>query len=508
MDMSSGFFLPFILLFRTMSIQAKVLEATYKKWTSYRAECLHKMEVDPPRSLLHSGLFCNRTFNEFACWPDGDAGFLINVSCPWYLPWYSTVHDGVVYQRCGVDGNWVLDADGLPWMDAQQCSDNQTELEYVKTQRFMESFRIMYTVGYSLSLAALILALILFLAFRRLHCTRTYIHMNLFASFALRALSVLTKDVLHEKRWNMDPETTDWGSLLSHQAAVGCRAAQAFMQYGIGANYHWALVEGMFLHSLLLVPSFSGEAYLRHYLALGWGTPLLFIVPWIFIKLYKENTECWGHNVNLAYWWIIRCPIHLTLLINFVIFVRILKILVSKLRANLVRCTDYKFRLAKSTMTLIPLLGIHEIVFTFITDEQAHGAVRYTKLYLILFLNSFQGLLVAILYCFLTKEVRAEVRRQWNWSRHTFDLGARISHPGLFLARHPSKSRIPSHSHPAVQRSSSSNCSVVNMVSTRTSLPLFLDGSSTCSINHPLPAQDEECIGLDNRMGREEWNEF
>uniref|UniRef100_A0A8C4R126 Uncharacterized protein n=1 Tax=Eptatretus burgeri TaxID=7764 RepID=A0A8C4R126_EPTBU len=125
--------------------------------------------------------------------PDGDAGFLINVSCPWYLPWYDTVRDGVVYQRCGMDGNWVLDADGLPWMDAQQCSDNQTELEDVKTQRFMESFRIMYTVGYSLSLAALILALILFLAFRRLHCTRTYIHMNLFASFALRAVSVLTK---------------------------------------------------------------------------------------------------------------------------------------------------------------------------------------------------------------------------------------------------------------------------------------------------------------------------
>uniref|UniRef100_A0A8C4R1Q2 G-protein coupled receptors family 2 profile 2 domain-containing protein n=1 Tax=Eptatretus burgeri TaxID=7764 RepID=A0A8C4R1Q2_EPTBU len=177
----------------------------------------------------------------------------------------------------------------------------------------------------------------------------------------------------------MDPDTTDWGSLLSHQAAVGCRAAQAFMQYCIGANYHWVLVEGMFLHSLLLVPAFSGEAYLRHYLALGWGTPLLFIVPWIFIKLYKENTECWGHNVNLAYWWIIRCPIHLTILINFVIFVRILKILVSKLRANLVRCTDYKFRLAKSTLTLIPLLGIHEIVFTFITDEQAHGAVRFTQ---------------------------------------------------------------------------------------------------------------------------------
>lgn len=47
-------------------------------------------------------------------------------------------------------------------------------------------------------------------------------------------------------------------------------------------------------------------------------------------------------------------------------------------------------RLAKSTLTLIPLLGVHEVVFAFVTDEHAQGTLRSTKLFFDLFLSSFQ----------------------------------------------------------------------------------------------------------------------
>lgn len=46
--------------------------------------------------------------------------------------------------------------------------------------------------------------------------------------------------------------------------------------------------------------------------------------------------------------------------------------------------------LAKSTLTLIPLLGIHEVVFALVTDERAHGTLHYIKYFFELFLNSFQ----------------------------------------------------------------------------------------------------------------------
>lgn len=47
-------------------------------------------------------------------------------------------------------------------------------------------------------------------------------------------------------------------------------------------------------------------------------------------------------------------------------------------------------RLAKSTLTLIPLLGVHEVVFAFVTDEHAQGTLRSAKLFFDLFLSSFQ----------------------------------------------------------------------------------------------------------------------
>lgn len=49
-------------------------------------------------------------------------------------------------------------------------------------------------------------------------------------------------------------------------------------------------------------------------------------------------------------------------------------------------------RLAKSTLTLIPLLGIHQVVFIFVTDESTKATIglRLTKLFIDLFFSSFQ----------------------------------------------------------------------------------------------------------------------
>lgn len=47
-------------------------------------------------------------------------------------------------------------------------------------------------------------------------------------------------------------------------------------------------------------------------------------------------------------------------------------------------------RLARSTLTLVPLLGVHEVVFAPVTEEQARGALRLAKLAFEIFLSSFQ----------------------------------------------------------------------------------------------------------------------
>lgn len=95
-----------------------ILEETYRKWIQYKDDCIKMIETEPlsTRNLFHlmlkaatrfcqahllpdiyqfplwflttGGLFCNRTFDRYACWPDAPAGSLINISCPFYLPWF------------------------------------------------------------------------------------------------------------------------------------------------------------------------------------------------------------------------------------------------------------------------------------------------------------------------------------------------------------------------------------------------------------------------------------
>ncbi|NXD02707.1 GLR protein, partial [Certhia familiaris] len=192
------------------------------------------------------------------------------------------------------------------------------------------------------------------------------------------------------------------------QAALGCRAAQVLMQYCILANHYWFLVEAVYLYKLLIGAVFSEKNYYRLYLYLGWGTPVVFVVPWMTAKYLKENADRVGVLGSVC-----LCPVSSSQ-INLLIFMRILKVILAKLRANQKGYADYKLRLAKATLTLIPLFGIHEVVFIFATDEQTTGILRYIKVFFTLFLNSFQGFLVAVLYCFANKEVKSEMKKKWQ----------------------------------------------------------------------------------------------
>ncbi|XP_028268647.1 glucagon receptor isoform X2 [Parambassis ranga] len=389
---------------------AATLDKLKESWMLYMEECGRNNSRDPPST----GLVCNRTFDNYACWPDGLPNTTVSVSCPWYLPWHHKVQHGMVYQECDANGQWVT------VKNTSECDSHDPSLYYAH-------IRIMYTVGYSLSLVALVLALGILIFFRKLHCMRNNIHMNLFASFILRALSILIKDALLEaNHTSQDLRDQEQGFprssmppvelLVNNATTISCRVAVVMMQYSIMANSYWLLVEGIYLHNLLVITVFTERNYFKIYLCIGWGTPLIFLVPWVMVKYLYENQECWGQNINMNYWWIIRSPILLAVVINFLIFIHIIKILVSKLRAHQMRYTDYKFRLAKSTLTLIPLLGIHQVVFIFVTDESTKTTIslRLTKLFIDLFFSSFQGLLVAILYCFVNKEVQSEILKKWK----------------------------------------------------------------------------------------------
>ncbi|KAB0348940.1 hypothetical protein FD754_013797 [Muntiacus muntjak] len=382
----------------------------YQRWERYRRECQETLEA----SERPAGLACNGSFDMYVCWDYTAPNATARASCPWYLPWHGHVAKGFVLRQCGSDGQWG------PWRDHSQCENPEKNGVFQDQRLTLERLQVVYTVGYSLSLATLLFALLILSTFRRLRCTRNYIHINLFTSFMLRAAAILTRDRLLPPS---GPYPGDQVLTLWNQALAACRTAQIVTQYCVGANYTWLLVEGIYLHSLLVLVGGSEEGHFRCYMLLGWGAPTLFVIPWVIVRYLFENTQCWERNDIKAIWWIIRTPILLTILINFLIFIRILGILVSKLRTRQMRCPDYRLRLARSTLTLVPLLGVHEVVFAPVTEEQARGALRLAKLGFEIFLSSFQGFLVSVLYCFINKEVQSEIRRGWHRCRLRHSLG-------------------------------------------------------------------------------------
>ena len=67
------------------------------------------------------------------------------------------------------------------------------------------------------------------------------------------------------------PTVTCPGTHRSLFVQVGCKLVMVFFQYCIMANYAWLLVEGLYLHTLLVISFFSERKCLQRCVALGWG---------------------------------------------------------------------------------------------------------------------------------------------------------------------------------------------------------------------------------------------
>ncbi|XP_035271093.1 pituitary adenylate cyclase-activating polypeptide type I receptor-like [Anguilla anguilla] len=341
---------------------------------------------------------CRTEWDEIRCWWRAEVGQVVNVSCAEVSQLFSN-NQGYIIRSCTKDGWTDLYP---PYEEACEFGeDDETGSETT----YYSTFKQVYTAGYATSLISLITAIFVFTVFRKFHCTRNYIHMNLFASFILRASSVFIKDgVLFAD------ETLDHCFISS----VACKSAVAFFQFCILANYFWLLVEGMYLQTLLALTFVSQKKYFWWYILIGWGLPTSVLTVWVLTRYFYDDRGCWDDTENEFIWWIIKGPITASLLVNFIIFINVIRILVQKLKSPGVggNDTSHFMRLAKSTLFLIPLFGMHYTVFAFLPENTGEAA----RLYIELGLGSFQGFVVALLYCFLNGEVQAEMKKRlWKW---------------------------------------------------------------------------------------------
>ncbi|XP_078571306.1 secretin receptor-like [Branchiostoma floridae x Branchiostoma japonicum] len=414
-------------------------------------KCMAQMSISSPPEP--NGTYCPQEWDGAFCWPYGTPGERVGAECP---PFFRS--PGHAYRHCGLSGNWTINRlTNKPYLNHTECTKIPHD-EPAIPKHVIDNVTKIYTIGYSISLVSLFIAFIILARFKRLHCTRNYVHMHLFVSYMLRAFFILLRDaVLYSYDTN--------NSTPVPRNTVGCKLLYTCFMYFMATNYFWILVEGLYLHNLIFVSVFSERKFFYGFIAIGWVFPLTFVVPWVVVRATMEDTGCW--DTDTVYKWIYKAPIVVSIVVNFLLFLNILRVLVKKLRMpadvaaqNSKSCWNCCFRrpaqqnggsshrnggrrnsvqlqmpmkLAKSTMVLIPLFGVHYIVFVGMPDD-TKGLAQEIRLYFELFFNSFQGFFVSILYCFLNGEVRAEFKRRWErWklARNINSRGGNVSRAPL-----------------------------------------------------------------------------
>ncbi|XP_069771021.1 pituitary adenylate cyclase-activating polypeptide type I receptor-like [Narcine bancroftii] len=357
-------------------------------------------------------------WDNITCWPNANLGDVVSVTCPGFFKFLNSDNVvGIIYRNCTYEG-WT---ETIPhYYDACGVDENITEPE--DQEMYYVSVKALYTVGYSTSLVSLVIAMIILCRFRKLQCTRNYIHMNLFVSFILRAISVFIKDAI------LYSEDTVYHCSIT---TIQCKAMMVFLHYCVMSNYFWLFIEGLYLFTLLIETFYPERRYFYWYILIGWGTPTICTTIWTVLRLHFDNSGCWETNEHRVLWWVIKGPVIASIMVNFILFIGIIFILVQKLQSPDMGGNEssISLRLARSTLLLIPLFGIHYTVFAFYPED----VNTQERLVFELGLGSFQGFVVAVLYCFLNGEVQSEIKRKWrSWKvNRYFAVDFKHRHPSL-----------------------------------------------------------------------------
>uniref|UniRef100_A0A7N8YI94 Parathyroid hormone/parathyroid hormone-related peptide receptor n=1 Tax=Mastacembelus armatus TaxID=205130 RepID=A0A7N8YI94_9TELE len=353
---------------------------------------------------------CLPEWDGIICWPRSKAGQLVSVLCPEYI--YDFNHKGRAYRQCDASGNWEqVPSINRTWANYTECTTYLTS-NHRSQEEVFERLHLMYTVGYSISLASLLVALSILCYFKRLHCTRNYIHIHLFTSFICRAVSIFVKDAV---LYSMSDDTS---------YGAGCKLAVTLFLYFLATNHYWILVEGLYLHSLIFMAFLSDKNYLWALTITGWGVPVVFVSIWVSARASLADTQCWDISAgNLK--WIYQVPILAAIVVNFLLFVNIIRVLASKLwetnTGKLDPRQQYR-KLLKSTLVLMPLFGVHYMVFMALPYTEVTGLLWQVQMHYEMFFNSSQGFFVAFIYCFCNGEVQAELKKAWLRRSLALDL--------------------------------------------------------------------------------------
>ncbi|XP_052681862.1 secretin receptor-like [Crassostrea angulata] len=399
---------------------------------------------------------CVRIWDNIMCWPPTPAGQLAVRPCPSHIR--NMDYSQNASRQCMENGTWFVHPNHSSWTNFSQCAGSGGNKHFSVPplyEKYAESVQFMCNIGYGLSLGSLVIAVTIMVHFKKLHCARNFIHINLFVSFILRATMTFIRDKLLVKFVGFPGDVINENGFIRFRDDVihwECHLFFTLYNYILAASYMWIFVEALYLQILISVSVFMEKNRIKWFMLLGWLFPLTSILPWVLVRILKYNELCWNISKNKLVMFIIYGPFTITVLIQVIIFTNIVRVLHTKLHASAGHQTNsFRYRrLAKSILILIPLFGVYNIIFSLNYVMTTFDYIDETSMAFFilffseLFFNSFQGFILAMLFCFLNAEVQAEFKKVWH--RHTTNLTGSVRTTRTFISRTRNSVKKPSTS--------------------------------------------------------------
>ncbi|KAK6166197.1 hypothetical protein SNE40_022952 [Patella caerulea] len=337
--------------------------------------------------------YCNSTWDDFSCWPTSIAGTFSIIPCPHGLDGVDSTKNASRY--CDVNGFWANKSNYDDCLTPSVGKHNITGLPPESP-----GVRIIYNVGFIVTTIALLAALIIFLYFRSLRCLRNVIHCHLIVTFILRNIIWV---ILHNVILELYETEYEWF----------CKVIVTIYNYLHGTNFFWMFVEGLYLFTIIVWAYSADKIRIGYYVIIGWGIPIISAIIWAFVKAYLDDDYCWLPADSQTHFdYILHVPILFVLVSNIFFLSAIIWVLITKLKASHNLETRQYRKAVKATIILFPLLGVTYVLFLMPpSDDPVVGSVfKYANA----LLQSFQGLFVAVFYCFLNGEVQAVLRKKFS----------------------------------------------------------------------------------------------
>ncbi|XP_022706229.1 corticotropin-releasing factor receptor 2-like isoform X2 [Varroa jacobsoni] len=341
-------------------------------------ECLHHRNIDPNTD---SQAHCPVSWDGAFCWNSAPSGFVVARSCRslletqvGYKPVDATLQqtpsdnipqqfeDRYALRGCGFNGQWDHQTNYNACLD-HILTFQPKEIPYSLVPLATTYLILIFSL---ISVVFLMASAFIYVYFRTLKCSRTKVHLNLVTSLIIQSLAMSAISgplVVDQARASHDDTSNIEYSHVIKKNPVLCKMVLCLQMYSSMSSINWMFIEGLLLHSKITTSIFSKSAPFKLYYTIGWGVPVIFIVPWaVEMEATSSHSRCWEGYAYNDWTWLLVAPRLTAVAINFCFLSNIVRILVSRVRS----AENDRFRKGiKATLLLFPLLGTSHLLFCF-----------------------------------------------------------------------------------------------------------------------------------------------